>query len=224
MNKVYVVGTSTGYSRFLLDSFELVKNPEDSDIIIFTGGADVNPKLYNEKVGNRTWYDASRDAFELNEFERVKNLNKLIVGICRGAQLLTVLNGGKLIQDVLNHAGCGNHDIILTKDPLNKEFKDEDMNITSLHHQMMYPFELPKENYRVLAYTDYKSKNHYLNGDNISIDVPEHFVEPEIVYYPKTNSLCIQGHPEMMSKHEESSLITLKYINSLVLKLLNKNE
>ena len=45
--KVYVVGPSTGYSRFIKNR-ELVNNMEDAQVVMFTGAEDINPRLYNK--------------------------------------------------------------------------------------------------------------------------------------------------------------------------------
>ena len=69
-------------------------------------------------------------------------------------------------------------------------------NITSSHHQMLYPFDLKKEYYELIAYSEFYQSKTYLNGDNEEIELSKDFLEPEIVYYKDGNSLCIQGHPE----------------------------
>ena len=46
--KIYVVGNSTHYASWI-DNHKLVDNIEDADIVLFTGGEDVDPKYYNEE-------------------------------------------------------------------------------------------------------------------------------------------------------------------------------
>src|SRR5690606_672745 len=92
--------------------------------------------------------------------------------------------------------------------------------ITSTHHQMMFPYNLDKIKYEILAWSSkFKSKT-YLNGDNEEIKLPEKFVEPEIVFYNDSNSLCIQGHPEMDTCPDKTKLFLLNLIDK---KLLNEN-
>jgi hypothetical protein len=43
--KVFVVGPSVGYSRFIED-LELVDDMKDAQVVLFTGGEDINPELY----------------------------------------------------------------------------------------------------------------------------------------------------------------------------------
>lgn len=199
---------------------ELIRN---IDLGLFTGGADVSPDLYGEPIGMATSINQQRDIDESDLFELLWNKPKL--GICRGSQFLTVKSGGRLIQHVENHT----HDHYI--DVNNIEFikytkKKEDyipssnidrtLTITSTHHQMMFPYNLKKNNYTIIGWSKKYRSNVYLDGNNKQIDVPENFLEPEIVYYNTTNSLCIQGHPEYGHCPEE----TQKYCLSLIKKLL----
>ena len=94
----------------------------------------------------------TRDIYEKAIFEEACKNNKNIIGICRGSQLLTALNGGKLIQDVTNHALASGHNIrILDEDII--------MTATSTHHQMMYPFNLPKEDYKLIGVSEEEDPN-----------------------------------------------------------------
>ncbi len=194
MRKVYVVGNANEYANWLIRSgFDLLfeKDKEKATLFLFTGGSDVNPALYGEKEGNKTYIDATRDIEEAEAYNYAKKNNIPCLGVCRGAQFLTVMNGGRLVQDVTNHAINGYH-IIKTID--GKRFA-----VNSTHHQMMYPFDLKEEQYKIIAHSEPPISGHYLNGKNNTLVLHEKFVEPEIVYYPMTRCLCIQCHPEQMS-------------------------
>ena len=71
------------------------------DGFFFTGGADINPLRYREKVkstcGN---IEYSRDEFEFRAFEKIIKTKKPILGVCRGMQLINVALGGTLHQDI----------------------------------------------------------------------------------------------------------------------------
>ncbi|WP_241242895.1 gamma-glutamyl-gamma-aminobutyrate hydrolase family protein [Paenibacillus whitsoniae] len=68
---------------------------------MFTGGHDVNPRLYGERqepfCGELC---EERDEMEARIFEEVLALDKPAFGICRGLQLFNVLLGGTLYQDL----------------------------------------------------------------------------------------------------------------------------
>ena len=203
--KVYVVGGDNSYTRLFIDKIRIVKEIKDADIVLFTGGEDVHPGYYGENVGQFTHTNKRRDEMELSLFNEARRSGKLCLGICRGAQALTVFSGGELIQHVTNHAIGGSHKIHLVNE-------DVDIDITSTHHQMMWPFYLDKEDYSILAKSTADLSTTYLNGDDNERRLPSNFVEPEIAYYKRTNCLCIQGHPEYMPK--DSSAV--RYINVLV--------
>lgn len=80
--KVYVVGEQKHYANFL-DDFEMVNNISDADVVIFTGGEDVDPKLYGAKKHPTTYSNPSRDEYETKMFKQIRP-NQLVIGICRG--------------------------------------------------------------------------------------------------------------------------------------------
>lgn len=80
--KVFVVGNSTEYANFLEDA-SLVDKLEEADVVLFTGGADVDPSLYGCKKSPHTYSDLNRDLEEKKIFEEVKP-NQVCLGICRG--------------------------------------------------------------------------------------------------------------------------------------------
>ena len=203
--KVYIVGGDRSYAELFLDEIKIVKDIKDANVVLFTGGEDVHPDFYGEDVGRLTNTNKKRDNVELALFKEARKYNKLCVGLCRGSQLLTVLSGGGLIQHVSNHAKSGTHKIHLINEGV-------DIDITSTHHQMMYPFWLNKKEYDIIAKSTKDLSTTYLDGNDRERRLPPDFVECEIVYYKTTNCLCIQGHPEYMPK--DSSAV--KYINVLI--------
>lgn len=171
------------------------------DLVLFTGGEDVNPERYYEKVGKYTSINAVRDEKEIDTYYRF-NGHCLLLGICRGNQLLTVLSGGKLIQHVEGH---GRDHFMMVRDVRYK--------ITSSHHQMIYPFDLSERDYELIAHSEYFQSNTYLNGNNEETELSKNFLEPEIVYYKNTNALCIQGHPEWSHCTKRTSNMCLNLID-----------
>jgi anthranilate/para-aminobenzoate synthase component II len=204
--KVFVVGNHPGFSKFIHDVVE-TNYPEQAELFIFTGGADVDPSLYGEKEGNRTHFDKMRDEFEIKHFEYAIENNIPMVGICRGGQLLTVLSGGKLIQHVTNHG----------TDHVIKDKFDNSLLITSSHHQMFYPYDMHDDDYELIAWSLINRSTTYLNGDDLPHKFnPEKQKEAEVVWYPNTKSLCIQGHPEWMIHITHSINIINQYIDRYI--------
>lgn len=200
--KIFVIGKAVHYASFIKGA-KIVTDVEKADIVLFTGGEDVDPSFYGERKHHTTYSNIERDLEEKFSYETILQEfpGKLFIGICRGSQFLTVMNGGKLIQDISNHAIGDTHEIDTTK---GKRY-----SITSTHHQMHYPFNLPKEEYKILAWSSPSRSNHY---EGFGIDTKKIVVEPEIVHYHKTNCLCIQGHPEYMPNNNP----IIKYLNKLI--------
>lgn len=202
MKKIYVVGNWTEYASWIRDS-KLVDSVEEADIVLFTGGEDVHPDMYDREMHPRTYANIRRDIQEKSIFDSVRE-DQMCLGICRGSQFLCVMNGGILVQHCTNHALGYTHPITNGS---------EVYDITSTHHQMQYPFVISPEYYDILYAAKHRSDTY--EGDGVSYENLVKYGDPEIVYYhvpgnPKC--LAIQGHPEMM--REDSPTIAM--LNNLV--------
>lgn len=171
----------------LFDSYKVVIDPADltkDSCLVVWGGGDISPTMYNRAVGAATAADyrlSRRDALEWELMCRAEELEIPIIGICRGAQMLCALAGGWLIQDATNHGTA--HEVVTID---NKRFV-----VSSLHHQMMVPFEVDHE---IIAWSKKKLSDYYLDVD-MKVNVP---METEFVYFPKQRGIAIQWHPEYM--------------------------
>lgn len=72
------------------------------DGLLLCGGGDIAPTRYGEENCGSQPPDLDRDAAEFVLARAYLDAGKPILGICRGHQLLNVLLGGTLIQDVGN--------------------------------------------------------------------------------------------------------------------------
>lgn len=198
MRKIYIVGSAGGrYANWMEGT--VVQKMKDADLVVFTGGEDVDPDFYGHPKHPFTGCNTKRDRYEQIEFNEALELKKPMIGICRGSQFLCVMNGGLLVQHQENPKYMHN---ITTYD-------GKVLEITSTHHQAAFPFNLPKESYKILGYTEKLSKFHE-DGNRDEMN-PEK--ECEIVYYPKQRCLGIQGHPEAMDikKHP-----TIPYLQNML--------
>lgn len=121
--------------------------------LVMSGGADVNPvKYYNEephpKMGE---IDPLRDEFDYLLIKMALKKGIPILAICRGHQMLNVVLGGSLIQDIpsqvkssmVDHnqnapSSCGTHTISIKKGSLLYDLlgKGETV-VNSFHHQAL---------------------------------------------------------------------------------------
>jgi len=201
--KIFIADSQTGYARWM--EGQIVKNIEDADLVLFTGGEDVDPSLYGEKEHYHTSSNIARDSREIEIYKKALSLGKQILGICRGSQFLCVMNGGKLVQH-MQHAGS--HSIELHEDIEDLVKKGQKIDASSTHHQMQYPFNLPQDEYQIIASNPDRSKMH-LGGDNEDMNP---LCDVEIAYYPKTKCLAIQMHPEYLSNNS----FTIKCMRKLL--------
>lgn len=198
-----MIGPYHGYASSIYNR-QMVENIEDANVIVLTGGADVDPSTYGKPAEPESYGYKSRDIFEISEYKKIRN-DQVVVGICRGAQLLTVLNGGILVQHVTGHCN-GAHNMIDTCGNI--------YPISSLHHQMCYPFDIPKSDYEIL-FTSYPSRSTVYKGDGVDVEAIEANGEPEIIIYHKDSepiALAVQGHPEMM----DYDCRTVRMFNDLI--------
>lgn len=116
------------------------------DALIITGGDfDINPKLYNQKKRGSKNIKNRRTNFEIAIYKNFLELNKPILGICGGAQLINVASGGTLIQDLkqnpINHEQVNprnetSHKInIVNNSKLFEICKKKLISVNSAHHQ-----------------------------------------------------------------------------------------
>jgi len=192
----------------LEDDIELVElnfeedNTEDiykCNGFVLTGGVDVDPSFYNGKKDYNNSpgsFQPERDVFE-EKIYRYSQLNNLpVLAICRGMQLINVLQGGKLIQDLDN--GNARH----KKEELDKEHTIIAEN-NSLLHQIASSFSGKVNS------AHHQAIDPDAIGDNLVVNAyedDEKIIEG-LEFKDKTNKafmLCVQWHPERMKGKEES--------------------
>ena len=119
------------------------------DGFLFPGGQDVTPALYGQKRGENCGETCeSLDEMSKELFERISRTDKPILGICRGLQLLNVLLGGTLYQDlptehpseVEHHMrppyDAVTHSVEVAQDsPLHALLGRTSLGVNSYHHQ-----------------------------------------------------------------------------------------
>lgn len=200
----------------LSEEFELIElsfqknnsgDIETCDGFILTGGIDVTPSFYNEKNNYENApveFRTDRDLFEKSIYEYSQHHKLPVLGICRGMQLVNVLEGGKLVQDL----GKANrvhkkqdtdkkHEIRIEKQSLLFEtVRLAIAKVNSAHHQIVR--------------TDALGKNLKVNCWSETDDSA-----PEGLEFADKNGkafmLCVQWHPErMLDKENNAASINIK--------------
>jgi putative glutamine amidotransferase len=77
--------------------------PTDVDGLCLSGGGDIESARYGAPDTACADVDPDRDALELEIAKAAIARDLPVLGICRGFQVLNVVQGGSLVQDVLGH-------------------------------------------------------------------------------------------------------------------------
>jgi len=157
------------------------------DGFIMTGGEDVDPAFYGESILNESvGINGFRDTSDMLLFNAARKLGKPVLGTCRGEQIINVLMGGTLFQDLPVQVGemlkhrqdttlaIGSHWAYVNRKSLLYELMGQDsIWVNSSHHQ---------------AVKDIAA------GFSISSRAADGVVES----YEGDGVLCTQFHPEAM--------------------------
>jgi putative glutamine amidotransferase len=74
------------------------------DGLVLSGGGDIDPLLYGETPDPSVYgVRRDRDSFEAALIRQASALRLPILAICRGMQLINIVRGGSLLQQVANH-------------------------------------------------------------------------------------------------------------------------
>lgn len=177
------------------------KSITESDLVIFTGGIDVDPALYGEAAHRSTGTPSSgRDNADIEAFVTCVENGIPMLGICRGAQLGHVGHGGVLFQDVDNHNRAHSIWDVNRKITIDK--------VSSVHHQMCKAVDNGMELIAVAS----ESRKRWLNPND-----SETGKNPDIeaFFYKDTCFIGIQGHPEY-SNYPQFTKWSLQLVNELV--------
>jgi gamma-glutamyl-gamma-aminobutyrate hydrolase PuuD len=178
-----------GLGEFTSRVSEFMKNPENFKLVMFTGGADVDPKFYGDTSPmNVCFTNPERDVFEMAIYKKAVKHDILMTGICRGLQFLNVMNGGKMMHHVTGHEGSI-HDMATNY--------GRPIPVNSLHHQMILP---PPD--AITTGWALKRLSTIYRGQADERIMWEG-VEYEAAIFPKTKAFGVQYHPEMMGEHTE---------------------
>ena len=174
------------------------------DGFMLTGGVDLNPAYYGEAIWNETVeVDHHRDTIDVLYAKAALKSRKPILAICRGEQLLNVVLGGSLFQDLptqkpgdVTHrqktdSRFPTHSIILEENSRLFEImgRRKSLEVNSLHHQAVK----------------------VLSG---KVDLAAYSPDGVVEAYEGTDKrqwlLAVQFHPEQLVRADESWLALFK--------------
>lgn len=161
------------------------------DGFLFTGGDDIDPRIYKEKPlpgAHLSLSSEERVRFEIALLKAVSEAKKPVLAICYGAQLVNVALGGKLHQDIrLQVPGPIKHGAAR---PGEKVFHDIDIFEGTRLSQIMGS---PRIRVRSAHHQSVKNPGRGLHLSAVSLDRVIEALEPRT---KKNFFLTVQWHPE----------------------------
>ena len=167
------------------------------DGILFTGGVDLDPSYFGEApLQGLGEVSPRRDSFEVELCRAAYDRGLPVLGICRGCQLMTIVRGGDVYQDLpsqkpdaMQHVqqaprGHRSHSVaVVSGSRLAAAAGCESLRVNSFHHQAV----------RRLA-----------EGCQVAATAPdgvvEAFEDPRHPFW-----LGVQWHPEALWRHEPAA-------------------
>ncbi len=190
--------------ELLILSFQK-NNVEDiskCDGFVLTGGIDIQPEFYGGTSNYENQppaFQPDRDAFEQKIYEYAKENKRPVLGICRGMQLINVLEEGKLVQDLgeanERHKAAATdkqHTVNIAPGSLLHDITGKTTgDVNSAHHQAI----------------DENTVSKNLQPNAWSSEDPS--IIEGLEYKDKSNHpfmLCVQWHPERIPGKEQNPL------------------
>jgi gamma-glutamyl-gamma-aminobutyrate hydrolase PuuD len=183
--KIHLVGPPEdcrGFAQlFARASCSRADGIEDADLVVFTGGPDVDPAYYGQKPHYSYCGDEERDNSDLAAYLYCMDNGIPMTGVCRGAQFGAVMNGASLWQDINNHQG--DHKLYDLKKHCVLE------KISSVHHQCVMAGAKGMEVIGIAHESDVKWKDDAEKTTGKTSDI-------EAFFFRETCFFGVQGHPE----------------------------
>ncbi|MBM3441583.1 MAG: aldehyde dehydrogenase family protein [Bacteroidetes bacterium] len=185
------------------------------DALVLSGGVDMQPACYGglERYPNMPEaFEPERDAFEAQAYAYAKSRSLPVLGICRGMQLVNILEGGSMLPD-LGPAGNALHRKASETDKrhlvqllpgslLQEACGCIEGVVNSAHHQAIDPVRVG-HGLRVTAWSE--------DGIPEALEAEDGSQKPFL--------LCVQWHPERMADKQENPLsyrVRQRFLESVI--------
>ena len=186
-------------------------------LMIVGGNFDINPKRYGDaEIHPTTTLNEIREDFEYEILSRALKTKLPILGICNGMQLINVLRGGDIMQNITDDKNFINHEQskILGKEDSSKAYHDVKINSESKLYQIVDTDKIPTNS------SHHQAVKNIGNGLKISAYAEDGIIE---ALEDPLHDFClgIQWHPEFIISESDKKIFqafvvaATKYQNSI---------
>lgn len=189
------------------------------DLVVFSGGPDFSPSLYVEQTEDESeeMKDATRDVSDYLLMTYCLHHDIPLLGICRGMQILGVLSGGTIIQDLETY------------------YEERGISYDNTHRDIegktyvMHRLEVIEDSMLYLltdkaSFLSMPSKHHQtlgtLNEENIRvsavIDTQGVSIIEGIERKDRTFAIGVQFHPEVPSENQEEQKAASTFFSNII--------
>lgn len=185
----------------------IARYAERLDGLIISGGKDIPPSLYGEQAIPETdTLPEDRPLFEIALVRRFREMDKPVLGICYGCQLLNVAFGGTLVQDIPSQVG--------------KVVKHRRISSTEPHARHVVTVQNGSQLREILGVSEVEivSSHHQAvkqpaPGFGVTANAPDGVIET-IELEDARFFVGVQWHPEMDPKAEATGRLMLAFVQA----------
>ncbi len=176
------------------ETYEALANMCDG--LFLTGGSDIDAAYYHQENDEHNHLELPEiDQMDFDLVEIFRRLNKPILGICRGQQVINIAFGGTLIQDIptlyntsVVHRQSDDHiythQVNVEPDSTMYKFTQPTITVNSYHHQNI---GVLAPGFKVMAYSE----------DGL------------IEAIEKDNIISVQWHPEKVEDEVQDQIVQM---------------
>lgn len=212
--KIFCEGAS---DRFILDARKELTDFKKANISVIGFSGSVSPEAfgeapYNGKSSSSITISTDSSIFELLNRSLWSDNIKLVICMGRAAFIACALAGGGLLQNVSNHNEVGLKEAMIEGEPF---------LIPSTHTELMHPYNLPKEDYEVLAYSLEKSTRYEGKYAKDAI-INKNYKEAEFILFKSFEKPVLAFTPDLNVMRINARALTAT--NLIIEKYFNKND
>jgi putative glutamine amidotransferase len=184
------------------------------DGLIFSGGGDVAPGAYggDAVLAGSNDVDFRRDAFEFALMESALDAELPILATCRGMEIMNVLRGGTLIEDLHHHLGGAytvmHHQVDEAGLPFYAYAHDVDITHGSLLYDIVQSITLRVNSIHHQAIADLGS------GLRAVAHAADGIIEAIEFVVPSSFFIGVQWHPEWLSNDSASEQLYARLLSA----------